>query len=246
MSALNVVKMTTLERQSLFSQEILASQNRSDWLKTVSAMAQTLGFSHVTLMKVPCTEEKLLAPIILETTLPASFIRAMDEHSTLLECPILGKIAHSSIPQYWSMREEVFSSSVCQVIKDGLARQGIDTGVIAPINFLNGRRYVLRFEGRAPKPSQAVLNEIGIISIHAFDVYDRVRKAEMAVPRSLTKREIEVIRWTSHGKTSSEIGQILSLSDHTINAYLNNAIKKLDCVNRTQLDAKAILLKVSS
>ena len=65
-------------------------------------------------------------------------------------------------------------------------------------------------------------------------------------PKTLTKREIEVIRWTSHGKTSSEIGQILSLSDHTINAYLNNAIKKLDCVNRTQLVAKAIRLKVIS
>lgn len=246
MNALNVMKMTTLERQSLFSQEILASQSRSEWLKTVSNLAQTLGFSHVTLMKVPHTEDELLGPVILETTLPASFIRAMDQHSNVLECPILAKIAHSSIPQYWSMRDDGLSPAICEVVKDALARQGIDAGVIAPINFLNGRRYVLRFEGRAPRPGQAILNEIGIISIHAFDVYDRVRKAEMTVPKSLTKREIEVIRWTSHGKTSSEIGQILSLSDHTINAYLNNAIKKLDCVNRTQLVAKAIRLKVIS
>ncbi len=91
-----------------------------------------------------------------------------------------------------------------------------------------------------------MLNELGIVAIHAFDVYDRIRKAELVAPKTLTKREIEVIRWTSHGKTSSEIGQILSLSDHTINAYLNNAIKKLDCVNRTQLVAKAIRLKVIS
>jgi DNA-binding CsgD family transcriptional regulator len=61
---------------------------------------------------------------------------------------------------------------------------------------------------------------------------------------SLTTRELEVLRWTSQGKTSVEIGKILSLSDHTINAYMNTAIKKLDCVNRTQLVAKALRLKL--
>ena len=56
--------------------------------------------------------------------------------------------------------------------------------------------------------------------------------------------ELEVVRWTAQGKTSIEIGQILTLSDHTVNAYMTNAIKKLDCVNRTQLVAKAIRLKL--
>ncbi|MNL83451.1 Regulatory protein SdiA [compost metagenome] len=53
-----------------------------------------------------------------------------------------------------------------------------------------------------------------------------------------------MVRWTAQGKTSAEIGQILTLSDHTVNAYMTNAIKKLDCVNRTQLVAKAIRLKL--
>ncbi len=51
---------------------------------------------------------------------------------------------------------------------------------------------------------------------------------------------------TAQGKTSLEIGQILSLSDHTVNAYMTNAIRKLDCVNRTQLVAKAIRMKIIS
>ncbi|MDR6102937.1 DNA-binding CsgD family transcriptional regulator [Agrobacterium larrymoorei] len=236
--------MTTLERQSVFSQEIAASQNRPEWLQTMSRLAKTFGFIHTTLMKVPTQGDDTLQPVLLETTIPIGFIRSVDQHHKLHDCPILAKIANSSLPQYWCFEDDIPVPPYSAAIKKLMEKYGIVSGVIAPINGLNGRRYVLRLEGDCSKPNQTVLNEIGIVAIHAFDVYDRIRKAELVAPKTLTKREIEVIRWTSHGKTSSEIGQILSLSDHTINAYLNNAIKKLDCVNRTQLVAKAIRLKV--
>ncbi|MDP9572559.1 UNVERIFIED_ORG: DNA-binding CsgD family transcriptional regulator [Agrobacterium larrymoorei] len=238
--------MTTLERQSVFSQEIVASQSRPEWLQTVSRLTKTFGFTHTTLMKVPTQGDDLLAPVVLETTVPVNFIRSVDQHRKLPDCPILAKIANSSMPQYWCFEDDIPVPPYSAELKNLMVQYGLVSGVIAPINCLNGRRYVLRFEGDSPKPSQNVLNELGIVAIHAFDVYDRIRKAELVAPKTLTKREIEVIRWTSYGKTSSEIGQILSLSDHTINAYLNNAIKKLDCVNRTQLVAKAIRLKVIS
>jgi len=238
--------MTTMERQSIFSREIAASQNRPEWLQTVSSLTKKCGFTHTTLMKVPTQGDDLMGRILLETTLPVAFIRGVDEHRKLHDCPVLAKIANSSVPQYWCLADDTPEPPFAPGIKELMEKYGIVTGVIAPINCLNGRRYVLRFEGQSSKPSQNVLNEMGIVAIQAFDVYDRIRKAELIAPKTLTKREIEVIRWTSHGKTSSEIGQILSLSDHTINAYLNNAIKKLDCVNRTQLVAKAIRLKVIS
>jgi len=83
--------------------------------------------------------------------------------------------------------------------------------------------------------------------LHAFAVFDRIRRSEQASTFGpLTTRELEVVRWTAQGKTSSEIGKILSLSDHTVNAYMTNAIKKLDCVNRTQLVAKALRLRLIS
>ena len=47
---------------------------------------------------------------------------------------------------------------------------------------------------------------------------------------------------TAAGKTSVEIAEILTLSEHTINHYLNRATKKLDAVNRTQAVAKALRL----
>lgn len=238
--------MTTLERQSLLSGEIAASKSRPRWLQTVANVAKEFGFTHATLMRVPQPAEDLLASVIVESTVSIRFLREFDQHKYLPHCPVLIRVANSLMPQCWSLEDDNSIQPYPKGMENLMRQYGIINGVMIPINSLNGDRHLLRFDGECPHPNQTVINEIGMIALHAFDVYDRMRRAEMVVPKTLTKRELEVIRWTSQGKTSAEIGQILSLSDHTINAYLNNAIKKLDCVNRTQLVAKAIRLKLIS
>ncbi|QCI97156.1 helix-turn-helix transcriptional regulator [Agrobacterium larrymoorei] len=238
--------MTTLERQSLLSGEIAASQNRPHWLQSVTNVAREFGFAHATLMRAPQPTDDLLASVILETTVPIRFIREFDQRRFLPHCPLLLRVAGSVMPQCWSLDDDNSAAPYPEAMEKMMRQYGVINGVMIPINSLSCDRYLLRFDGKCPHPNQIALNEIGMIALHAFDVYDRMRRTEMVVPKSLTKRELEVIRWTSQGKTSAEIGQILSLSDHTINAYLNNAIKKLDCVNRTQLVAKAIRLKLIS
>lgn len=57
---------------------------------------------------------------------------------------------------------------------------------------------------------------------------------------AISSRELEVIRWSSEGKTSVEIAMILGLSEHTINSYTTKILQKLHVVNRAQMVAKAI------
>ena len=52
---------------------------------------------------------------------------------------------------------------------------------------------------------------------------------------SLSKRELECLRWTSEGKTSYEISIILRLSEHTINNYIASLTKKLGAMNRAHM-----------
>jgi LuxR family transcriptional regulator len=59
---------------------------------------------------------------------------------------------------------------------------------------------------------------------------------------ALTYREIEVLRWTGDGKTTSEIAQILSLSENTIKFHVKNAMTKLGASNRTAAVVKAAIL----
>jgi DNA-binding NarL/FixJ family response regulator len=55
-----------------------------------------------------------------------------------------------------------------------------------------------------------------------------------------TDREKEVLTWVARGKTSAEIAIILVLKERTINFHCDNAMKRLDVINRTQAVAKAV------
>ena len=66
-----------------------------------------------------------------------------------------------------------------------------------------------------------------------------------ALPR-LTPREVECLSWTMEGKTAWEVGCILSISEQTAVRHLNNATKKLDCVNKHHAVVKAMRLGLIS
>jgi DNA-binding NarL/FixJ family response regulator len=56
----------------------------------------------------------------------------------------------------------------------------------------------------------------------------------------LTEREKEVLTWVGRGKTSSEIAVILALSERTVNFHCDQAMRRLDVINRTQAVVKAL------
>jgi DNA-binding CsgD family transcriptional regulator len=58
----------------------------------------------------------------------------------------------------------------------------------------------------------------------------------------LNRRELEVVKWISEGKTSHEAALILGLSEHTINEYIRSGMKKMGATNRLNFVAKTIRL----
>jgi len=58
----------------------------------------------------------------------------------------------------------------------------------------------------------------------------------------LTRRELEVLKWASVGKSSSETGKILGITERTVNFHFRNILLKLDAVNRAQAVAVALKL----
>jgi DNA-binding CsgD family transcriptional regulator len=59
---------------------------------------------------------------------------------------------------------------------------------------------------------------------------------------TMTLREKEVLRWTAEGKTANEIGQILAVSERTVNFHISNVVTKLGASNKTQAAVKAATL----
>lgn len=62
----------------------------------------------------------------------------------------------------------------------------------------------------------------------------RGRPRNARVPQTLTRREVQCLRWAAAGKTDSEIGIILDVSVSTVRFHLRNAAAKLGATGRAQ------------
>ncbi len=58
----------------------------------------------------------------------------------------------------------------------------------------------------------------------------------------LSDRERSILHWTAQGKTSSEISEILNISERTVNFHITNASFKLGTNNKTAATIQAALL----
>ncbi|WP_317208183.1 LuxR C-terminal-related transcriptional regulator [Rhizobium halophilum] len=238
-----MVKVETRERQDALSRSIAAAGSQAEVLAAVKHAARAFEFEYVTLLAKPMAEDEFLSRLLIDSTLPADFVRQYDSSRFLAQCPILPTLFGTMLPRSWTLEDLEDEGEVPAPIRQLMRRFNVTTTVAMPLHSLEGERFLLRFDGNRSPVSRCELNELAMVSLHAFDVFEKLRRAERSsLPSPLSTRELEVLRWTAQGKTSVEIGRILSLSDHTINTHMTNAIKKLDCVNRPQLVAKALRL----
>jgi DNA-binding CsgD family transcriptional regulator len=83
--------------------------------------------------------------------------------------------------------------------------------------------------------------------LHALTVQYRTRLCELQGEtilscEALTLKETECLSWCKEGKTNWEIGEILSISEKTVEFHLSNTIRKLGVSNRITAVVKALQL----
>ena len=85
---------------------------------------------------------------------------------------------------------------------------------------------------------------LAIYSRMFLNTYVRLMGNTRALPvgATLSKREVECLRWAALGKTDLEIGLIISRSRATVRFHIHNASLKLNAVNRCQTLFKAAQL----
>lgn len=208
------------------------------------------GFHGASFMIMPARNQNGIAELVLETNLPRDFYEKHDQLTGIGRCSVYGACRNSILPSIWQRDKEERQllvvadppSPTLQHYADHL----IVTSLLVPLRSLDASQYLVRFDGNRQVPNQHEINDLSMLAMAFFQGYDRLRYPLSQNPGGLTDREIEIIAWTATGKTSTEIGRILSLSDHTVNAHISNSFKKLDCVTRAQLVAKALKMRVIS
>jgi DNA-binding CsgD family transcriptional regulator len=82
-------------------------------------------------------------------------------------------------------------------------------------------------------------------TLHRFVLRTRFGLKDAAIVR-LTPREKECLNWAAHGRTSKEIGDVLGLTQATVNFFIDAAVTKLAASNRAHAAAKAVSLGLIS
>lgn len=138
----------------------------------------------------------------------------------------------ASAPDMW---EDVKSHGLCvgwgQPVRDR-------TGTVGMLTLARGGEQVSAHELAKNVPRMLYMSQLLMVGLSALVLPALAPEANAR----LTPREREVMRWTADGKTSYEIGRILSLSLSAVNFHIANAIVKLNAVNKIQAVVKAAML----
>jgi DNA-binding CsgD family transcriptional regulator len=99
--------------------------------------------------------------------------------------------------------------------------------------------------------SESDLRGLYLHDLHALTAQYRSRLGELqgnptVSTQALTPKELECLSWCKEGKTNWEIGEIMSISEKTVEFHLSNTIRKLRVSNRITAVVKGIQLGIIS
>jgi LuxR family quorum sensing-dependent transcriptional regulator len=113
-------------------------------------------------------------------------------------------------------------------------------GFFVPIHYGDSFSGGVSIGGERPDLGPSVKPALHLMSLYAHNRLRALLHPLHPTAPILTPREREVLRWTASGKSSWEIGMILSITERTVNAHVMSAMKKLDAVNRTAAVVNAL------
>ncbi|MEP1206263.1 MAG: LuxR C-terminal-related transcriptional regulator [Rhizobiaceae bacterium] len=229
----------------------------SDAFSCVSDMCTRYGFSHFMIAHPPDVGCSMVADDILLTNLPLYLVDDLISLDMFDDWSVLTHLNTTSTPFIWSKRNGIVGDG------DGDGGSGEDEGAkLTGADALIASEIDTQFAHCIQTPTRGQKRAFIILYSEALEEFDITfelvvlfqnvfnRIETLAIDRvrdtgsELNKRELECLNWAAAGKTSGEIAVIVSLSEHTVNHYLNSCCKKLDCVNRTQAVARAIRTRV--
>ena len=221
-----------------FEQEILGLKTQFDVFRYMKRLTENYGAKAFMVLNVPNTSAAQLARSSIITNLAADFTIQYDKHFMLESSSVLKHLRLTTIPFSYDVDDNTFDGDAAVV---ELARQfHVPRGSYFPTHDRLGNRAAVGLFGERPNFNLQELMELQFISIHVYDRMAIIKSADDQPKEALSDRELDCLNWTAAGKTSVEIAEIIGLSEHTVNHYLNRATKKLDTVNRTQAVAKAL------
>lgn len=232
---------TWLEDQLQMLQAIDCENSLFD---VIASYARQLGFDYCAYgmrMPLPLTQPK----VIMHNNYPVEWQRRYKEKGYIAIDPTVLHGLRSLSPIVWS--DELFAPT--PEFWEDARSFGLKIGWAQSSRDVYGQSGILELARSSESISKAELkeNELKMMwlaqSSHLGMSRNLTRKNQPQETKALlSAREAEVLRWTGDGKTSSEISEILSISERTVNFHLGNASVKLNTTNKAATVIRAAML----
>jgi len=208
-----------------------------------------LGFPAVAYLGYQFGEEIDHSPIV-KSNYPAGCVARYTEKERGRIDPVLMGAVRRVLPFTWSMarnsRPPLAHKQRC--IFDEAGAFGLRGGAVVPIHGFAGEFAIVCFSSTDEEAHFDALwrkhqHVAHVMSMHLHSRIARALAPHRAPPEpvTLSEREAECLIWMARGKTNWEISEILSLSERTIQTYLENCKRKLGVYTKTQAVVKAIM-----
>lgn len=109
-------------------------------------------------------------------------------------------------------------------------------------NYKNTRGSLFSFSGDTILVEPRTHFFLHHLSPHFHQALERISLKRKREGRSLSRKELEVLKWFIQGKTSWETSVIMGISERTVRFYAETIIQKLDASSRTHAVAIALHL----
>ncbi len=154
--------------------------------------------------------------------------------------PVLTRARRQLTPVEW-MPALYASPEARQLLRDQRAA-GLRSGITYPVFAPSGASGTLSLSSPRNPPrhprvpgAHAWMQHAGaVLAMHVHEAAWRIVQRDTArhCAPVLTPRERECLRWVARGKTSWEIGRILTLSEHGVVFHLRSVMRKFDVSSR--------------
>ncbi|GEO85087.1 MULTISPECIES: LuxR family transcriptional regulator [Alphaproteobacteria] len=241
---MTVIDSDGADRVADYVAEIGGFKTQFDVFRFMKRLTERYGARAFMVLNLPPATSLDLSSNSIITNWPADLISEYDQEALLSTSPIVTRLRTATAPftydvDYVTSRRDERTMGISRSL---FARYRMPRGAYFPVHDSSGMRGAVSLAGDRTVFSPTEMMELMYLSVHVYNRLAEIRELDNRATDMLTEREIDCLNWTAAGKTSVEIAEILGLSEHTINHYLNRATKKLDTVNRTQAVAKALRL----
>jgi DNA-binding CsgD family transcriptional regulator len=228
------------DKEALFK-ETSALATQYDVVRFLRRVTEAYAMRSFLVARMPGSTVLALQSVSVVSSWPAELVARYDRAALLPSSPVFSRVLESTVPFALDLEQQAVGKSEREAEVLALFRTyNMERFALFPVCDPEGRRGIVSFHGDRPLPANQEMLELNMLAIQVFDRLYQIGRHDHRPGGDLTEREIDCLNWTAEGKTSAEISEILGLSEHTVNHYLNRATRKLDTVNRTQAVAKAI------